>query len=128
MRWLLQLVTTDADQHLPASPYVRDLEAPDYECVDYALPGSAAWSDLPLSRLGLLQGLVLTSDVAVQIRLYRQTDGYLTVSAGGRLVLWRTAIRLDTLAPVEVRYSTKTVGAVAHIRALAIGIGHEAPP
>lgn len=123
MRFLLSALLRTGYRHLPASPYVQAIEAPDYQVLSYHIGGGTpGWVDLPLSELGLMQGLVLFTDQTLGVRLYRQMDGEITVNAGGVLVLWNTHIRLNTLAPVQLNYG----GAVAaSIRAIAIGIGHE---
>jgi hypothetical protein len=123
MRFLLSAVLRSGSRHLPASPYVHPIEAEDYELINYQLAATSGWVDLPITKLGVMQGLVLLSDQTIGVRVYRQINGEITVEAGGVFVLWDCHVRLDTLVPVELNYVGTTP---AHIRAFACGVGHEA--
>lgn len=121
--FFLHFSLTGGTDELPLSPYLRGLDVESYQRFDYFLDvGVGLWVPLPIDRLELVKGLVLTTNQEIDVRLYGQTDGQINVEADGLLVLWDTNLRTITQPTVEVQNAGQLP---ARLQGIAVGVGLE---
>jgi hypothetical protein len=106
--WFLRLRIREGLRNLGLSPYLRAIDAEDYETFEHRLDGPTApeqWESVPVRTLGLVRGLILTTDQAIAVRVYWQTGRAINLDAGGIIVLWDVNMRTVTQPVIEVQYA-----------------------
>lgn len=106
MDWLLRTRLYSSFKELGFFPYVRRLDADDYETFQHVVEGptSGGFVAVPTRLFGTVQGVVLTTDQPLGVRLHWQMDQAVELDAGGVLVLWDVNLKSVTQPIISVRY------------------------
>ena len=118
---------TDNGKALEGFPYVRRMAFDDSQGFLYRKqPGD--YSPVPLDRLQRVEGLVLTADRIVCVRLAGQQDAGADLLADGVLILWDAALEDSPISNVTVNNAAPDPPPdVAMIAGLAAGLGWDEP-
>lgn len=129
-----QVLLTLEGQQANGFPYVRQAERLDSQQLYYPLEPEfedAMYHPLAITRLQRVQGLILTADQDICVRLNGQMDANMVLKAGGVLLLWDVELSDDPSTNVEVLYAhtdpDNPLTPKAIVTGIAFGVGIHQP-
>ncbi len=109
---------------LEGFPYVRRLEVDDLQAFgpyEHEGVGPGIYHTLPVTRLGVVEGLVVAPSKTLCVKLNGQFDGELVIFPDGVLVCWETELDHSPITNV----TGLAVDPATFVKGVAAGIGIE---
>lgn len=116
---LFSLVTGVVDQAMPALPFRRRQDFDEFISFTFDQASHAAnYVAVPCTAIATIQAVVLWPDQTITVRWAGQTDGGVTVTAGGCLALFNTSIDNSGGSAVTIKNAS---GSTVNVRAVVAG-------
>lgn len=116
---LFSMVTGVVDQAMPALPFRRRQDFDEFISFTFDQPNHAVnYVAVPCTAIATIQAIILWPDQTITVRWAGQTDGGVSVSAGGCLALFNGSIDNSGGSGVTIKNSS---GSTVNVRAMVAG-------